>query len=59
MLDQAILEFIEDQRKERITVTENKSEGKLHCYLKDSMPMLNMNLEPQEASLGECAAAIV
>ena len=59
MLDQAILEFIEDQRKERIIVTENKSEGKLHCYLKDSIPMFNMNLEPQEAGLEECAAEIV
>ena len=39
-----MLGFIEDLRKEQVTVTENKSEGKLHCYLKNSIPMFNMNL---------------
>ena len=58
MLDQAILEFIEDRRKEQITVTEKKSAGKLHYYLKNFIPMFNMNLEPQEAGLEECAAII-
>ena len=56
MLDQAILEFIEDRRKEQITVTEKKSAGKLHYYLKNFIPMFNMNLEPQEAGLEGCAA---
>ena len=36
LLDQAILEFIEDRRKERITVTKKKLEGMLHYYLKNS-----------------------
>ena len=36
MLDQAIIEFIEDRRKERITVTKKKLEGMLHYYLKNS-----------------------
>ena len=58
-LFQAILEFIEDRRKERITVTEKKSERKLHCYLNNSIPMFNMNLEPQEAGLDQCAAEII
>ena len=59
LLDQPILEFIEDRRKERITITEKKSEGKLQYYLKNSIPMFNMNLEPQEAGLEECAAEII
>ena len=36
MLDQAIIEFIEDRRKERITVTKKKLEGMLHYYFKNS-----------------------
>ena len=59
MLVQAKLDFIEDQRKERTTVPEKKSEGKLHYYLKNSISMFNMNLEPQEAGLEECAAEII
>ena len=55
LLDQAILEYIEDRRKERITVTEKK----LHYYLKNSIPMFNMNLEPQEAGLEERAIEII
>ena len=70
-LEQAIVEFIEDQRKERITVTKNikeliilaitekKSEGKLHYYLNNSIPMFNMNLEPQKVGLEECVAEII
>ena len=55
-----MLEFIENRRKERITVTEKKkSERKLHYYLKNSIPMFNMILEPQEAGLEECAAEII
>ena len=63
LLDQAILELFHKKkkktRKERITATEKQSEGKLDCYLKNSIPMFNMNLEPQEAGLEECATEII
>ena len=47
-----------DERNE-LLLLKKKSEGKLHYYLKNSIPMFNMNLEPQEAGLEECAAEIV
>ena len=59
LLFQAILEFVEDRRKERITVTEKTSERKLHYYFKNSIPMFNMNLDPQEAGLDQCATEII
>ena len=46
-------------RKERITATEKQSEGKLDYYLKNSIPMFNMNLELQEVGLEECATEII
>ena len=54
-----MLEFIEDRRKERITITEKKSKGKLQYYLKNSIPIFNMNLEPQETGLKKCAEEII
>ena len=42
-----------------LAITEKKSEGKLHYYLNNSIPMFNMNLEPQEVGLEECVAEII
>ena len=58
LLDQAILEFIEDRRKERITVTKKKLEGMLHYYLKNSTEF-QYELRAQEVGLEECAAEII